>query len=248
MLARMSEPCEASSAPRRKRAGYGRIAILVGVPLFFVTLWLLFPVQEWLTATMAWMERQGPMAGVYYVLFYIVAVVTLVPDVVVNASAGVLWGVALGTVLATIGRTLGAGVTFVLVRKLMHRWLARKMAEDAQFAAIERAIARRGFRITLLLRLCPLVPVNLGNFGLGLTKVSLPAYLAGTAIGLLPRTMVVAYFGAGGRTIASVANGGPGPETLPPLLFWGGLAFTIVATVLVTHQARRALNEALATA
>ena len=66
---------------------------------------------------------------------------------------------------------------------------------NKQFAAIDRAIGKDSFRVVLLLRLSPLLPLALSNYLYGLTSVDLVPYILGSWLGMLPGTL--AYVTAG---------------------------------------------------
>ena len=66
---------------------------------------------------------------------------------------------------------------------------------NKQFAAIDRAIGKDSFRVVLLLRLSPLLPLALSNYLYGLTSVDLVPYVLGSWVGMLPGTL--AYVTAG---------------------------------------------------
>ena len=70
-------------------------------------------------------------------------------------------------------------------RKLSPRWRAR----------LERAGGREGFVLLVILRLIPAVPYNLINYTFGLTSMSLGTYLAASAIGIIPGTVVFINIG-----------------------------------------------------
>jgi uncharacterized membrane protein YdjX (TVP38/TMEM64 family) len=115
------------------------------------------------------------------------------------------------------------------------------VASSPRFQAVERAVARRGFQIVLLLRLSPVFPFNLLNYALGLTPVRFGPYLLASWIGMLPGTLLYVYVGAAGRAAGQAA-----PRTLgEQLLFYGGLAAAVGVTWWITTIARRALAEAI---
>jgi len=76
-----------------------------------------------------------------------------------------------------------------------------------------------------------------------LTPVTLKAYVLGTLIGMIPRTIFVAYIGSGTRTIFNSAGGG---ETISihPVFYWGGLMFSLLVVAILAWRARRLINEA----
>jgi uncharacterized membrane protein YdjX (TVP38/TMEM64 family) len=113
------------------------------------------------------------------------------------------------------------------------------VASDRRFAAIDRAIAKQGFKITVLLRLSPIVPSALINYTLGLTRVRLREYVVGSAIGMLPGTILYIYLGS---LVTSATDVGIKPSSpWTTALYWGGLVAALIAVAMLTRIARRAL-------
>ena len=105
----------------------------------------------------------------------------------------------------------------------------------------ELAIGVNGWKIIGLLRLSPLIPFNFSNYFYGITSVSLRAYVAISAIGMLPGTLLYAYLGAIGK--AGVTSGAS-PRSNWQYVFLGiGLAATIAVTILVSRIAKNALKK-----
>ena len=143
-----------------------------------------------------------------------------------------------------IAAVLGSAGAFLVARYVARGAIERRIAGNDKFAAIDRAIAGQGFKIVLLLRLSPVFPFNLLNYGLGLTKVRFSDYIM-AAIGMIPGTFLYVYYGKLAGDVASLAGGasvekGPGYWAVLGL----GLMATLIVTILVTRVARRALVEA----
>jgi uncharacterized membrane protein YdjX (TVP38/TMEM64 family) len=204
----------------------------------------IFPLEAWLLSVLAWVERLGFWGPVIFVFLYVPTCVLMFPDFLPNAAAGAIWGVGVGTVAVLVGRGLGSAITFLLMRSIAGRWIERKMTAAPKFAAVSEAVGKEGFRIVVLLRLCPLFPVIMLNYGLGLTRVSLRAYVMGTLIGMIPRTLFVAYAGSGTRSLADLAAGRGMDASGHPALYWGGLILSLVVVLILANKARRLINEA----
>jgi uncharacterized membrane protein YdjX (TVP38/TMEM64 family) len=126
-------------------------------------------------------------------------------------------------------------------------WVARKVAGDPRFAAIDEAVGDSGFKIVFLLRLSPLFPFNLLNFTLGLTRVRLRDYVAASFLGMLPGTLLYVYLGSLVTSASELAAGRHGDAgSWGRALYVLGFVATVAATILVTRVARRALARALA--
>jgi len=221
--------------------------IAVVVLLLAVTSALSDPrVRKSLVSALEWAHGIGPWAPVAVAAFYVVACVLLLPGSVLTLGAGFLFGLVEGTIVVWIGATLGASAAFLVGRTLARQWVAKKVAGDARFRAIDRAVGREGFKIVLLTRLSPVFPFNLQNYAYGLTDVSFWHYVLASAIGMLPGTVMFVYLGAAAGSLAQIAAGQVKGGPAQHVFLWVGLAVTVAAAVLVTRIARRALKEAVA--
>jgi uncharacterized membrane protein YdjX (TVP38/TMEM64 family) len=119
----------------------------------------------------------------------------------------VLFGTLLGSMIAWTGAMISAAAGYWIARTVGHdvvsRWLKR-------FRRIDGAIAEaRDFAGMLRLRLLPVLPIGIVNFVGGLARAPFGAYMAATAIGVVPSTIIYTYFAdsliegvAGGRGTA----------------------------------------------
>jgi uncharacterized membrane protein YdjX (TVP38/TMEM64 family) len=145
-----------------------------------------------------------------------------------------------------VGAVLGSTAAFLVSRHLAREAVARRIAGDARFAAVDRAIAGAGLKIVFLLRLSPLFPFNVLNYALGLTRVTLRDYFL-ASIGMLPGTLLFVSYGVAIGSLAQVAAGMPVQRGGAGVVLFGlGLVATLLVTIYVTRLARRALAEATA--
>ncbi len=202
-----------------------------------------FNPQQWLLNALEWINSQGAIGGIVFILLYIVATVAFLPGSILTLGAGVVFGVFLGSLYVFIGATIGATAAFLVGRYLARGWVANKIAGNQKFAAIDRAVGREGLKIVLLTRLSPVFPFNLLNYAYGLTGVSLQDYFFGS-VGMLPGTIMYVYLGSLAGNLATL---GAGEQTSNPTVEWAiriiGLIATVAVTVYVTKIARKALDE-----
>ena len=124
----------------------------------------------------------------------------------------------------------------------------QRIAGNAKFAAVDRAVGREGWKIVVLLRLSPVFPYNLLNYGLGLTKVRFRDYVL-ASIGMLPGSFLYTYSGfLVGDVIRLAGDAGPERGPLYYAVVVVGLLATIAVTAVVTKTARQAIAEATGTA
>jgi len=219
-----------------------RLKVLAAVALVLVLLVLGRRAAALLPALVEQVSRLGAWGPILYVAVYVVGAVLLIPGSVLTLAAGVLFGLIHGTALVFLAATLGAVAAFLVARYAARGYVERRIG-TGQLAAVDRALARKGFRLVLLLRLTPVVPYSLLNYSLGLTGVSFRDFLLGSA-GMLPGTLLYVYYGKVAGEVAALAGGRAVPHDLT---YWVsiavGLAATVAVTVMVTRTARRVLRE-----
>jgi uncharacterized membrane protein YdjX (TVP38/TMEM64 family) len=190
----------------------------------------------------AWVEGLGAWAPAGFIAGYAVATVLLAPGSVLTLAAGVVFGLAAGIAYVFVGAMLGALLAFVIARHLARRVVERRIAQSPRFTAIDRAIGSEGWRVVLLLRLTPLVPFNLLNYALGLSRVRFRDYVVGSA-GILPGTAVYVYYGTLLRSVAELSAGVQTERGWPYYALLAlGLAATVAVTAFIARIARRALD------
>jgi len=195
-------------------------------------------------AFVAWVDGLGAWGPVVFVAGYVAACVAFVPGALLTIAAGVIFGLGRGMACVFAGALLGSTAAFLVSRHLARRAIEKRVARDPRFAAIDQAIARDGLKIVFLLRLSPVVPFNLLNYALGLTRVSLRDYLL-ASVGMIPGTVLYVYYGTAIGSVAQLAAGAPAPGgSGRTALLVIGLMATIAVTILVTRIARAALARA----
>lgn len=201
-----------------------------------------FNFQDWLLGVLAWIDGLGVVGGLVFIAIYIVATVAFLPGSILTLGAGVIFGVVMGSVYVFVGATLGAIAAFLVGRYLARDWVSRKIEDNANFSAIDQAVAREGFKIVLLTRLSPVFPFNLLNYAFGLTGVSLKNYALGS-VGMIPGTILYVYIGSLAGDLARLGTESPDAN---PAAQWTvriiGLVATLAVTVYVTRVARQALD------
>ncbi len=191
-----------------------------------------------------WVNGLGAWGPAVFVAGYAVAVVAFVPGSLLTLAGGAIFGLAAGTAYVFAAATLGASAAFLVSRHLARAAVERRLAGNRRFAAIDAAVGEQGRKIVFLLRLSPVFPFNMLNYGLGLTGVRFRDYFV-ACLGMLPGTLLYVYYGKLLGDVAALA-GGAAPEK--DAGYYGvlalGLAATLAVTTLVTRIARRALREA----
>jgi uncharacterized membrane protein YdjX (TVP38/TMEM64 family) len=220
-----------------------RLAAAVVAVLALAVAAALLPVGHWASGFVERMRHAGAAGIALFGAIYLIAPLLLLPASVFTLGAGFLYGPLWGTLLVSPLSVAAAASAFLLGRTLARRVVKRRIAGDARFAAIDHAVGESGFRIVLLLRLSPVIPFNLLNYALGLTRVRFGTYLLASFIGMLPGTFLYVYLGSAATSAAQLSQHTGGPASRAA--FWAGIAATIAVVIILTRIARRALGRAL---
>ncbi len=227
-------------------AARARILIAVPIVLGAIAALYLLPVEDWVLALVDSIRGAGAAGVAVFAIAYVAATVLLLPGSVLTLGAGFAYGPLWGTLLVSPASVVAATSAFLLGRTVARGWIARRVAGSPRFAAIDEAVGESGFKIVLLLRLSPLFPFSLLNYALGLTRVSPRNFVVASALGMLPGTILYVYLGSLVTSASELAGGGGGGAGASrSILYWAGLAATVIATVLVTRIARRALSRTI---
>ncbi|MBU6448864.1 MAG: VTT domain-containing protein [Rhodospirillales bacterium] len=110
-------------------------------------------------------------------------------------AAGYAFGPWYGTAIALVAQVLACSLDFIWARAIAQDFCRRKFG--AKLAWVDRTLTRHPFTATLMLRLMPVGNNLLLNLAAGLTSVRMLPFLAASAIGFIPQTIVFALLGKG---------------------------------------------------
>ncbi|NKZ05259.1 TVP38/TMEM64 family protein [Actinomadura latina] len=199
-MSRESAAPAPSTPPPAGRPGEGRargalvkLLVLGAILLGFGVLVVLTGGALWENVS-GWVESLGLWGPPVFALCYVLAVAALVPGSVLNASAGALFGVGVGTLAVLAGATAGAALSFGLAR-LLGRPAVARYTGTGRLARLDAFLSRRAFESVLVLRMASVFPFGAVNYGAGVAGVRFAPYIAGTALGIVPGTLV--YTGLG---------------------------------------------------
>lgn len=220
------------------------ICLMLALIFIATVLALLGPNSQWLMELLAAIEQgkrehRLAMLMVYIAAFALLATLTLPVGTLFCLAAGYLFGIVQGFLAALIGALLAAALTFILMRHFGGRRLRAQM-DYSRMAPWLRALERDATWYLVLLRIVPVAPYFAVNAAAAVTRIGLLHFIAATAAGLVPITLVYAAVGAGlGSLVEARTMLGPGllmrPEIGLPLL-------GLVALIMAGWLARRRLT------
>lgn len=144
-----------------------------------------------------WTRDLGIWAPLGHVVLFAAGTVLFAPGSIFGLVGGALFGPLWGMLLNLAGATFGATAAFLLARYVAADWVRTKAGPR-----IERLISgveAEGWRFVALMRLVPLVPFNLLNYALGLTRIPLLQYVLASLVAMAPGTIAFTWLGHAGR-------------------------------------------------
>jgi len=132
-----------------------------------------------------------------FIAAYALSTVLFIPGSALTLAGGALFGPVAGTLYSLTGATLGATLAFLVARHVARDWVARRTR--GRLAGFVRGVESEGWRFVVFVRLVPLLPFNLLNYALGLTRIPLWQYVAASYVAMLPGAAAYTYLGFAGR-------------------------------------------------
>ena len=151
-----------------------------------------------------WIHGFGVWAPVGFIVLYAVGTVFFFSGALLSLAGGALFGPVWGTIWNLLGATLGATIAFLIARGIGADWVARRLG--GRLRRLVDGVAEEGWRFVARMRLVPLVPFNLLNYALGLTAISLRAYVLASAVCMVPGAIAYTWLGYAGRSAAAGDN------------------------------------------
>ncbi|WP_306003834.1 TVP38/TMEM64 family protein [Brevundimonas sp. C43] len=177
----------------------------------------------------AWLAgfRQGPWGLVAAIVVFTVSAFFGAPQFILIAACVVAFGPWFGFLYSWIATVVSAGVTYWLGRGPTARLLARHGGKTV--GRLTRFVGKNAFYASFMIRNVPSAPFIVVNMAFGAARASFPGFLAGCALGVLPKTALVAFFGGSFMTAVS----GDGIWTSAIL---AGVALAWLALMLVVRE------------
>ena len=172
------------------------IAVIVGV--FAATAWYYFSMYDEFNRRNleAFIGGFGPWAPLAYAAIYVISAPIPFLAPVLSAVGGLLFGIVWGTCLVLIVATGSAFVPFYMARRLGRDWVESKLEGKKLDKIYQQSAGSRGFVFVMLMRLIPVLPWEVQNYVVGLTKVSPLTFIAGTMLGIIPGSFSLVFLGA----------------------------------------------------
>jgi uncharacterized membrane protein YdjX (TVP38/TMEM64 family) len=124
-----------------------------------------------------------------------------VPQFILIAACVVAFGPWFGFLYSWLATVASAAVTYWLGRGPTARALERFGGRTT--ARLKRFVGRNAFYASFIIRNVPSAPFIVVNMAFGAARASFAGFMAGCALGVLPKTALVAFFGGSFMTAVS---------------------------------------------
>ena len=205
-----------------------RFLILVGLLLILAAIVYLSPLRQLLhpsslAAIQAWIISRGAWAPLVFMLMTAAVVSAGAPRLLMAVLGGAVFGWLAGGMFTLVGTLAGCWITFTYARWLGYDWIQARLS--LRLTKLSETFRHHGLLMTIALRCAPVGNCHVMNLLLSVTPISPWAFLAGTACGILPTTIIYALFGsaASGSVLIRVT-------TASLMLIALGLIYAVIAS------------------
>lgn len=148
---------------------------------------------------LAYRDAHFALASLGFVAAYSAIVAFSVPGATIATLAGgFLFGMFPGTAYNVIAACLGAGAVFLAARAGLGADVAARIAAgDGAAARLQAGLRDNQWSALLIMRLVPVVPFFLANLLPAFAGIRMWPFMATTALGIIPGSLVFTSIGAG---------------------------------------------------
>jgi uncharacterized membrane protein YdjX (TVP38/TMEM64 family) len=171
--------------------------------------------MTWLVLVLLRIRNLGPPGMILFTLLYVGSALTMAPSFLLTVAAGAIYGVWRGSALVFLAATLGACVVYAVAHRLAGTRVLMPLMRNRRVDIARRAVSGVPFRDFFV-----------------------------ACLGMIPAIVMYTYYGKVVGDVAKLAAGvAPphGPEYYVMLAV--GVVATIIASMLVTRAARRAIAQ-----
>lgn len=186
-------------APPARPAGRGRLwplAAAGGFLLAMVVVGRAVDVASHLEAAQGWTAALGFLAPAAFVVVYVGATLLGVPGVPFTLLSPILFGAGPAFVVMVVGSAISAALGFLIARYLARDAFAARLAGTDGFTRLSALVERHDWVVIPVLRIVPIAPFAVVNYGFGLTGISFWRYFGWSELAMVPMNAVL-VLGAG---------------------------------------------------
>ena len=231
-----------------KRSSLGKHRWRVGLGLVFIATCLVigYFLLKHQKSVIEIFEQAGSL-GIYgFIALISIAIMLLLPTPIIKIFAGALFPLHVAVFINFIGTMIGGTCAFFFGRWLFRESLAETIESYPKLKRIETAIEEDSLRISILIRLSPLIPDEWLNYIMAAGPVDTKTFTISNCAGIV-YCFAYAYYGWAFGKLA-FSEGGIASFSETPgaaIMLVIGMIATLVATIIVTRTTMRALGDVI---
>ena len=229
-----------------KESRFGRHRWRVGLGMVFVAAclisgYLLFKNQN---NVIEIFEKAGSIGIFSFIVAVSIAIILMLPTPIIKIFSGVVFPLHIAVLINFIGSMIGGLCAFLFGRWLFRESISEAIASNPKLRRIESAIEEDSLRISILVRLSPLIPDEWLNYLLSAGPVDTKTFTISNCATIV-YCFAYAYYG---WAVGRLAFREGGLESFSDsssaiVMLVVGMIATLVATVVVTRVTMRALGD-----
>lgn len=197
-------------------------------------------VSYWtLTHEAFFMDLSLPQIGLMWAVTWVLMCFSLLPTTFVALFYGYVFGLEKALPLVASAYLLAAWASYGLIRLFDHAQISQTLLSNPRTARAMHKLQRNSWGIIIAARISPLLPFSVMNVIFTVLQINILRFLAGSFIGMLPRTLLAIYVGAQATHLADALQNPHSSETwirFTPLLLLG------ISTIVLSLYARKVLK------
>jgi len=170
----------------------------------------------------AWIEGLGPLGLLAFIGVNVAGIVVAAPAEIFTILGASIFGSVKGIVAVSIASPIGASISFLIARHFARKQMAAWLSSKSRLSKLDAFTEKDGAAIVAVARLAHILPANMLNYVLGLTRVRFLPYIVASWFCMLPTT--VFYVVGTDAIIKGFARG-----RVP----WGRVSITAIVSAIV---------------
>ena len=223
----------------RLRAALGLVFVAACIACAFI----LFNNQK---SVIGIFESAGSLGSIGFVVAISIAIMLLLPTPILKMIAGAIFPLHLAVLINFIGSIIGGFGAFIFGRWLFREGLVEAISNKPKLERVHSAIGEESLRLSVLVRLSPVIPDEWLNYILAAGPVNTKTFAISNCASIV-YCFAYAYYGWAFGQLA-LKEGGVAAfseSTGAVMMLVCGLIATLIATIVVTRVTMRALNDVM---
>jgi len=184
-------PARGRRAPSAGRRGWWPVALAGALLLAMIVVGRTVDVARYLEAARSWVGPLGVLAPAAFAAVYVAATLIGVPGMPFTLLSPVLFGAWTAVAVMIVASGLSAVAAFLIARYLARDAFVARLTGTPAFARFSGMLEEHDWVVIPLLRVLPVAPFAVVNYGFGLTAIPLWRYTAWSLVGMVPMNVAL---------------------------------------------------------